>query len=197
VKAARPLFVVVLAACSGGPGTPDAGTPDAGALDCDAYCTAVMAACTGANQQYSGPARCQNACATFDAGTLEDMTGNTLGCRLHHALAAQADAGAECEAAGPGGAGVCGSDCDGFCQLVLTYCVGPEQVFANLSTCEGACASFHTTAPYSVTDTTIQTRTQVACLLYHAQEATTVPMDHCLADLAPMGAGQTVTCHLP
>lgn len=158
-----------------------------------------MGACTGANQQYSGPPRCLAACKTFDAGTPQDTTGNTLGCRLHHALAAAAaaDAGLDCEAAGPGGAGVCGSDCEGFCQLALNACVGSNQVFADLATCAGVCASFHTDARYSVTDVSIQTRTEVACLLYHAQEATTVPMDHCLSDLAPMGAGQTVTCHLP
>jgi hypothetical protein len=192
------VFLVLVAACSGAGTPPDGGVPDAGPpFSCDAYCDAISAACTGPNAQYSTRQRCLNACAAFPMGTAGDTSGNTLGCRLSHAQRAGADAGAECEAAGPGGGGVCGSNCDGFCQLVLKYCTGMNTVYPDSSSCESVCMSFGTSAVYSVTDTSIQTRTQVACLLYHAQEATTVPMDHCLSDLAPMGAGQTLTCSKP
>jgi len=50
----------------------------------------------------------------------------------------------------------------------------------------------------NVTDTTLQGTAQVACLLYHAQEGSTAPMDHCVGDLmlraAPNNTSGSVTC---
>src|SRR5690242_16282463 len=95
-----PLWSLTLAACSGGPmPQSDSGVPDAGLpFSCDGYCAAVMASCTGAYAQYSEVERCQNACKVFPDGGAGDTSGNTFGCRFTHALAAQADAGAECDA---------------------------------------------------------------------------------------------------
>jgi hypothetical protein len=172
------------------------GTADAG-QNCTAYCTAIQANCTGPNAQYSATDRCMNACSTFPAGMASDTSGNTMGCRIYHAGAAKNDPTTHCVHAGPGGAGTCGSNCDGYCQLMQTFCTAANQaaIYPNLAACKANCALFPDTVKYSVADDAgTQGSAQVACLLYHAQEATTAPVDHCLGDLSNDGGNSTVTC---
>ena len=171
-----------------------------GAPTCSAYCTAIMSNCTGINQQYSQLNRCQNACKAFPVGASADTSGNTLGCRQYHAGAAASAPATHCVHAGPGGAGTCGADCDGYCQMTQLYCTTANQalVYADLPACKAHCAMFGTTAKYSTSsDAGIDELKQVACLLYHAQEGTTAPVDHCLGDLAkPPDGGISTTCNL-
>jgi hypothetical protein len=184
---------------SGGGSGGGGGSTDAG-LNCTAYCTAIMANCTGPNAQFSMMDRCMNACTTYPAGMLADTTGNTLGCRIYHAGAAHMDPVTHCVHAGPGGAGVCGANCDGYCQLTQAYCTTANQAFVypDSATCKTHCMKFGTTVKFSVADDAgTQDTNEVACLLYHAQEATTNPMDHCLGDLANDGGNSTVTCAAP
>jgi hypothetical protein len=112
------LFGLVLslcfAGCGGSSGT-DAGGSDTGSgsdtpaamLSCGAYCTAITAACTGANMQYASAMECMTMCAGFPVGTPSDTSGNTLGCRTYHAGAAVGDPATHCSHAGPSGGGVC------------------------------------------------------------------------------------------
>jgi len=147
-----------------------------GPAECDAYCTAVAANCSGAEAQYGSTATCLAACAAFPQGTLGDMSGNSLECRAYHAGAAASDATTHCVHAGPGGAGVCGANCDGYCQIVLDSCTGVDQVYATLGDCTTACAGFTDTEKYDASDMGGDT---LACRLYHATAASTDPVTHC------------------
>lgn len=174
----------------------DSGASDA--LSCTAYCTTITANCTGANQQFSGMDQCMNSCKAFPVGTAADKAGNTLGCRTYHAGAAKADAATHCVHSGPGGAATCGDNCDGFCQIAMMYCTAANMapVYATLADCKTACAAFPDTAKFNVTDTALQEQKQVACLLYHVQEASAAPADHCNGDLAKDDAGHaSTTCN--
>ncbi len=183
----------LLAACSNNPGPMDP--------TCNAYCTAIMANCKGAGndagmgglQQYTTMDNCLNSCKAMPVGTAADQSGNTLGCRLYHAMAAKADPVTHCPHAGPGGAGVCGTNCQGYCQIAQMYCAGSSQIYSSLSDCMSVCAKVPDDVTYSIG---IQDGPHVACLLYHVQEASSVPPDHCLGDLERPdgGTGKSVTC---
>lgn len=72
---------------------------------CDAYCTAVMKNCTGAQAVYRTSSACLTACAPLTQGTTQDTRGGTVGCRLFYAglAGANSDAVANCyNAAGKG-----------------------------------------------------------------------------------------------
>ncbi len=88
----------------------DAFAVDSGVtLDCAGYCTFITTTCTAANAQYTDMADCMTRCtaAGWTAGVATDTSGNTLGCRIYHATAAQADAAMHCPHAGYIGGGVC------------------------------------------------------------------------------------------
>src|ERR1035437_5528950 len=93
-------MIVVTAGCSStstvaqndAGGATEAAANDGTAADagngCTAYCTSIMGACTGANQQFTGMDQCVNSCKAFPVGTAADTAGHTLGCRTYHAGAA-------------------------------------------------------------------------------------------------------------
>ncbi len=207
---------VAVSACksssSKGGGSLDAGSSssgDSGASgkpSCSDYCTAIMKNCTGSDgssgggapdatkthQQYSALANCMSACMAFPVGTLADTSGNTLGCRLYHAKAAATDATLHCPHAGPGGDGVCGKACDGYCQLVDKFCVGTAKIYSDDAACHARCAATTDDVRFNVGT---QDGNHVACLLYHAQESPLAPDDHCTGDLAESDGGAgSVTC---
>jgi hypothetical protein len=68
--------------------------------NCEGFCTIVLGACTGANQQYGGSMQtCMSSCAQFS--TTPDysatvMSGNSFACRLYHATAAASNPGLHC-----------------------------------------------------------------------------------------------------
>jgi hypothetical protein len=202
--AAGLLFAAVTAgstlpACSGGTGggVPDAGGPTDSGLNCAGYCAALKAACTGPNQQFSTNDRCINACGTYPVGAASDTMGDTLGCRLHELEAAAADPSTHCVNAGPGGDGVCGTNCDGYCQIAQAFCTAANnaEIYPDASVCQTHCAKFPQTVKYSVADDAgSHFGADVACLLYHVQEATTAPMEHCIGDLTNVGGPSTFTC---
>ncbi|HVZ74616.1 MAG TPA: hypothetical protein VHJ20_19675 [Polyangia bacterium] len=188
-----------LAGCgSGGANAGDAASgdapseaSDAGGLTCAAYCTTIMAACTGSNQQYSGMDDCLNSCKAFPVGTAADTSDDTLGCRATHAgVAAQsaAMALAHCAQAGPGGDGVCGTDCGGYCDIVMTYCTvdNSADIYQTRQDCLDDCATRDPSVKYTAGD---PGRTDfgntVGCVLYHAQMGSSAPEEHCRGDLAP------------
>lgn len=132
--------------------------------DCQTYCDTIAANCTDANTQYASMEACMGACAAFDLGTAADTSGNTVGCRTYHAGAAAMDAAVHCVHAGPGGAGACGTNCEGFCAIAKAACTGANQQFADDAECATACAAFDDTEPYDATDAAGAT---LACHLYH------------------------------
>jgi hypothetical protein len=198
-----PLFLSLLAAgCGGGNSTAVDGS--AGPT-CAAYCTAVMANCMGAiapdggaptYQQFTTMANCLNSCKAYPVGATGDQSGDTLGCRQNHAVAAKTDP-TQCDAAGPGGAGVCGTDCQGYCQIAQMYCTAANSAmtYSSLSQCMSVCGATPNDVAFSIN---VQAGPHVACLLYHVQEGSSDPPDHCLGDLLPTDAGPplhpSVTC---
>jgi len=154
-----------------------------GGLSCDAYCTEMAANCKDTNAQYPTPESCKGVCATFDPGTLADMDGATLGCRLYHGGApAVSNAATHCPHAGPLGDGTCGDDCTNFCEIAVAVCGSqPTKPYADAAECMAACASFPdtTAVPYN---TSVSSGDSLACRMYHLSVAAQSAADattHC------------------
>lgn len=183
--------LVALTACGGDDDSPaiDAGTDaPAVAQTCANYCATIATNCTGANTMYTSEAACLASCATWQPGTANEMSGNTLACRIYHSGAASGNPGLHCRHAGPGGDGACGSNCEGFCTLVQGVC-GTQATppYADMNACMTACAGYATTPPYDATQTG---GNSLACRLYHATAASTLPGTHC-----PHTASTSATCN--
>jgi hypothetical protein len=165
------MLVLMVAACGDdGGGTPEEQT-------CANYCTTITAACTGANSQYGSAAECMATCALFPPGAAADMAGHTLGCRIYHAGASETGADVHCRHAGPGGDTACGTNCTGFCALVLGACTGANaQYGGDMNACMTACGGFATTPAY---DSSKTSGNSFACRLYHATAASANPALHC------------------
>ena len=181
--------------------TTDASTSSAAAA-CDDYCNTIMTNCTGgdqssaSNQQYSAKDNCLAVCAIFPPGLVSDTSGNTLGCRKYHATLAATDPTTHCPHAGPGGDGVCGDTCTGYCQMAEAFCIGTSKIYSSTADCMATCNATGSDKRFNIS---IEVGFEQACLLYHAQEASLAPADHCLGDLmkaADAGAtsGGSVTC---
>jgi hypothetical protein len=187
------LWLVAAGASCGSSGS---ASPDSGggalALTCAAYCQAIGTACTKGNQQYGNEETCEAACTAFATGASGETAGDTLSCRLHYtelAMATSAAADANCRKAGPGGDGVCGENCGGYCDLAMTFCTASNQakVYDSRDACLADCAAHLSDAPYTSGDPgRTDMGNQVACQLYHAVQASLAPVGHCLGDLAAM-----------
>jgi hypothetical protein len=195
-----PLMLIFAAACGGDDDATDAAVAK---LDCPSYCSQIQANCTGANAQYADDAHCTGACNSFAAGTLGQMTGNTLGCRLYHSGApAKMDAATHCPHAGPGGdkiggTGTCGDVCTSFCTMEIRACgmtgdAGGNGQYTSMTDCMTKCAAFpNPTALYSPT----AKGDSLACRLYHATNASISGMaaTHC-PHTGPNGGAAQATC---
>lgn len=147
---------------------------------CLDYCDTVMSACTGMNQQYASQIACLLVCELLPAGTAGSTAGNNVACRLSRAeLAATTGEGANyCYTAGPGGGEVCGTDCDGYCALMMAKC----NEFASVSQCLDECnfvpdLSLPPTPQFY--NTTMQSGDSVQCRLFHVTASTLDPVGHC------------------
>lgn len=175
------LIVVTLAGCGGGnKASIDAAVDTAidtapPALDCTGYCSEIQKNCTDANAQYANLDQCTHTCASFVVGTstVNDTAGNTLGCRIHYAVAASTMPATHCPQAGPAGdliaaavPGVCsgGDVCMSFCTLEIMACGSldmplpgnprdatnnPLFQFKNLANCMSQCPAWNKTHNYS------------------------------------------------
>jgi hypothetical protein len=164
---------LLLVACGG---DDDDGTPDASLATCEDYCDRLQANCAGANAQYTSRDQCLESCASYPQGEAGATSGNSLECRNYHAGAALGAPGTHCVHAGPGGAGQCGANCDGFCQLVIATCTDALEVYGSVTECLDACGNFDATEPYDISDTGGDS---LACRIYHATVATQDPETHC------------------
>ena len=141
-------------------------------LDCESYCGGIQARCTDTLAQYGSQEECVASCNSIPIGTLGEMAGNTLGCRIYHTEAAGEDAGAHCEHAGPGGGSMCGATiCVGFCSLAPDTCPNQWQV----NTCLNRCGQLTSTPPYNIASS----GDTIECRLYHLTAATVDPTLHC------------------
>lgn len=190
------VCLLFVAACGGN----SSSTPDAGGSGaCTDYCTAILANCGTGHAQYSGMDQCMSSCQAFPAGTDGDQSGDSVACRLYHANAAAADPDLHCPHAGPSGDGVCGTDCEGYCDLATTYCTGASQVYTDRAQCMSVCNATPNTVRFvDAADATLEASDEQVCLVYHAQEGSVAPADHCTGDLAlrpaPDDTQGSVTC---
>jgi len=177
------FLLLVLVGCVGE--APPEPPPDAAgiALDCATACRATMSSCTGANAQYASPEECMASCSHFPIGTMADTSGNSLGCRIHHALAAEAAPDVHCLHAGPSGGGHCGYPCDGFCSIVVAAC--PAQ-YPSMGDCWSACTAF---SPGPLYASGVTSGNTLSCRLAHATMAALDPATHC-----PHTAPASPTC---
>lgn len=156
------------AGSTGGPGETSAGsTGSQGDGACVLYCGTIGGACDGDLAQYPSVASCVRACAALPVGEDGAMSGDSLACRRTHADLAIDDPQTHCVHAGPGGAGVCGSNCESFCAIATSICPGEHP---ELGTCLETCTAWDATEPYDVGDATGDT---FACRLYHLMVAAT------------------------
>jgi hypothetical protein len=203
VLAAIVLFTPVFGACAGILGIEKAehnekldkvggsgGSPAADAKPkalCDRYCDAVLANCSAENSVYTSRDVCMGVCETFPPGQEGDDGVNTAECRLQYAIAAGAvgELPLNCAAAGPGGDGKCGTNCEGFCTIGLKACA--DSMVITVDSCAGICARLPD--PGGFTDQ-IQSGNSVQCRLYHASAATFDPRTHCIhvAGVGPCSA---------
>jgi hypothetical protein len=170
----------------------DAGADASVALDCNSYCTAMQARCTGAQAQYTTLATCLGFCAKLPVGALSDTSGNTLGCRVGHAVSSLASPADECAKAGPSGGdttpggspGACGDICDSFCAVGTVVCPGET------SECAAMLCTSYNPAPASYS-TALTSGNDIGCRLYQltlASEDADAGATRC----ADIGAGSTV-----
>jgi hypothetical protein len=203
-----PLFAVLLCvsglalgACQALAGISDrtfvAGNGDAGAAGatdqdagpspaCSDYCTRIMDLCQKPNEAYTDPSTCLGICALFPPGSPIEKTGNTLACRVNQ-LAIQESPSAEpstlkqaCARSGPGGDGVCGSNCESYCQLYKSACQKdqPDLSVQYDDDCVTKCAGLDDTNTF---DTDLNyTGDTLQCRLIHTSAATVDPETHCV-----------------
>ena len=144
-------------------------------LTCENYCDIISNDCTStSHSQYVASNICIASCQAFAVGVIGDTTGNTLACRLYHAIGATADQNTECPAAGPSGNGVCGGSCDGYCAMMMTYC---SDRFVDDADCQSACATWIESTFDSYYYRPFET---TSCALYGAQRATIDPDGYCI-----------------
>ncbi len=168
----------------------DAGAAGEGSLaspQCQNYCSRIMALCTKPYEAYADISTCLGTCALLPPGEAIEKTGDTVACRLNQ-LAIQESPSAEpatlaeaCVRSGPGGNGVCGSNCESYCQLYAAACRAdqPDLTSAQYDqeTCVAKCeglkddGTFDTDANY-LGDT-------LQCRLVHTGAATVSPEAHC------------------
>jgi len=151
---------------------------------CERYCDAALANCSAEHSLYTSRDVCLGVCRTFDPGQAGDDGVNTAECRLRFAIAAGTvgELDLNCPAAGPGGDGHCGTNCEGFCTIARGAC--SDSTVVTVDTCAGLCAKLPDQGGY--TDQ-IQSGNSVQCRLYHASAATFDPRTHC-AHVAGIGA---------
>jgi hypothetical protein len=155
---------------------------------CEAYCDEIMEACVGQLLQYRDLAQCLAICETLPEGTLGKVNENTLACRMKFAGDARYGSGKELEAycrqAGPAGGGRCGSDCEGFCSIMMGVCTVESSRFYHFQSeedCLTACRELPSLdSGYSATDPSIADGNHVQCRLFHVMSAAMLdPEEHC------------------
>lgn len=189
------VVILVVAGCGGDKKPITDAMPDMAlaTLDCASYCSEVQAHCMDANLQYQDMDHCLGTCMSIaDKGAINDMSGNTLGCRIYHAGSPAIMApGTHCPYAGPVGdllnanpAGGCSGEnvCASFCALEIKACGSldtplsgdPRDAtnnhlfqFQNMNDCMAACAAYDKTHVYS----TAATGDSLACRLLQATTA--------------------------
>ena len=126
---------------------------------CEAYCDQVTRNCPTV---YGEVVNCLSACEAMPT-TLNStaQAGNSAECRAYHAsFPAQADMALHCPHAAITGAGVCGSNCDGYCDQMMANC---PMTYATLQECQGTCEVLDQGGAFDA-----KAGDSVQCRAYHA-----------------------------
>jgi hypothetical protein len=155
------------------------GSPEPPTL-CEQYCTAVMSNCTAAFAVYTSNETCLSVCAALPQGKQGDRTGNSVSCRLSAALNAKDEIPHYCPVAGPGGNGVCGSNCEALCVLRAKVC--SQYGSGEVAACQSNCEKLQDLGNYSTNlDVGQHSGPHVQCRLYHVSAAAAADAEkHCL-----------------
>ncbi len=148
---------------------------------CERYCGAVTQNCTGAFAVYANYANCLDVCAILPEGMPGETEHNTVNCRFTSALFAPTEVSYYCPAAGPGGNGVCGSDCEGFCRLLVGVCSPYSEVELKYDECKKTCNELEDLGTYTVDPAAeLYEGDHVQCRLYHVSAAASADTEaHC------------------
>ena len=144
---------------------------------CEQYCNAITDGCTGDRTQYTDRDACLVTCPSFPEGLPGDTGINTLQCRLNYALKAPSEPITYCTWAGPGGDGMCGSNCEGFCTLMSTTCSlastgTPGDYFESTEECLSTCSTVPAVGDYCATNNSTTGGADIfECRLYHVAAA--------------------------
>lgn len=155
--------------------------------ECRTYCDAVMEGCTGGIAAYPDRATCLSTCGALPSG--ESKSDNSLECRSEQAVLAgsSGEPASHCKAAGPFGAGICGSTCQGYCTLLSAAC--PDKL-TGIGDCVAACGGLRADGSYDLS--TLSSGDNVECRVAHASLATRDPEKHC-----PDAAFKSAACADP
>ncbi|WP_433934898.1 hypothetical protein AB3662_09810 [Sorangium cellulosum] len=143
---------------------------------CAAYCAAVMENCTAEHQVYSTVDTCHGVCALLEPGDPLEPVDNTVACRAHQAELAgrTGEVAVHCPPAGPGGAGVCGSNCESYCALQASACTAELDSHEQ---CVAMCAGLTDADMFDVIEN--HEGDTLQCRLVHVSSATVDPEEHC------------------
>ena len=159
------------------PTDPNASATGSASL-CNTYCDTVMNNCKDPDYVYASRDACTGVCQAFVqlnlVGDPQQAIGNTLNCRLKQATAAgpTGEPAQYCPSAGPGGNGVCGSNCEGYCYLMMQICpaeFATDQFQNSLSYCLAQCANIPVLD--AGFDADQQSGNTINCRLYHVSAA--------------------------
>jgi hypothetical protein len=143
---------------------------------CREYCSTVMEACTDENAVYPRIETCLGVCARLEPGDeFEHTNANNVACRLRQArlaLRSPDDARTTCRSAGPGGDGICGTNCEAYCELLDETC--PKE-FAEIDDCPEICKGI----PDLRAGSLLAEGNTLQCRLLHVGNATLDTKTHC------------------
>jgi hypothetical protein len=144
---------------------------------CNEYCTRLMDICSGDNAVYPNREQCLAFCGKLDPGDEQEHDdGNTVACRMRVLNSAELEA-SDCKAAGPGGNGRCGTDCDAYCTVFPLACPN-DFLYPDNATCLKVCAGLvEQQDRYDLTED--HKGDTIECRLVHTASATVDPAMHC------------------
>jgi hypothetical protein len=147
---------------------------------CERYCNTVTQTCSGQFAQYATQTDCLAVCLLLPEGQVGETEHNSVQCRLTAAGQAPLEPSHYCPIAGPGGNGVCGSNCESLCTLVESLCAA-EADAEELTGCKKNCQELSDLETYSVDpEAALYEGSHVQCRLYHATVAAVTDTEqHC------------------
>ena len=97
---------------------------------CAEYCRLVSDKCSEVRPQYDDARdECESLCVYLESSPGGDATNDTLACRLERARSSGGERQSDCDGAGRGSNGACGTNCDAYCSLMRGICPDQYEAF--------------------------------------------------------------------